>query len=54
MQAGVKRIELRKPSYVVLQDGKLDPAKTYELSQTVPQIAKLGAKTIVSGGYEDE
>ena len=54
MQTGVKRIELREPAYVVLQDGKLEPGKSYELPQTVPQVAKLGTKNIVSGGSEDE
>lgn len=42
---GVKRIVLRSPSYTVLEGGKNNAA---------PQIAKLGAKTIVNGGYEDE
>ena len=42
---GVKRIVLRSPTYTVLEGGKNNAA---------PQIAKLGAKTIVNGGYEDE
>ncbi len=54
MKTGVKRIELRKPIFMALQDGKLDPEKVYEISQTIPQVAKLGTKTIIVGGYEDE
>ena len=42
---GVKRIVLRSPAYKVLEGGKNNAA---------PQIAKLGTKTIVNGGYEDE
>lgn len=42
---GVKRIVLRSPSYQVLEGGKNNAA---------PQIAKLGTKTVVNGGYEDE
>ena len=42
---GVKRIVLRSPTYKVLEGGKNNAA---------PQIAKLGTKTIVNGGYEDE
>ena len=36
---------LRSPAYKVLEGGKNNAA---------PQIAKLGTKTIVNGGYEDE
>ena len=42
---GIKRIVLRSPTYTVLAGGK---------NNAVPQIAKLGTKTVVNGGYEDE
>ena len=45
MDAGIKRVELRSPNFTMLHDGK---------GGAVPQVAKLGSVSIVSGGYEDE
>lgn len=45
MQTGIKRVELKEPSYKALRDGSGTEA---------PQVAKLGTVTIQSGGYEDE
>lgn len=42
---GVKRIELRSPTYTALRNGKDD---------TIPQVASIGSISIVNGGYEDE
>ena len=44
-QVGIKRIELKSPEFTKLTDGS---------DGNVPQVAKLGAATIVNGGYEDE
>ena len=52
MQTGIKRVVVREPVFTALRDGVIteeDPV----LSDTVPQIAALGTKSIVSGGYED-
>lgn len=45
MQTGIKRVELRAPTFTVLRDGG---------NKTVPQVAALGSVTITNGGYEDE
>lgn len=45
MQTGIKRVELRSPTFTVLRDGS---------DKTVPQVAKVGDITITNGGYEDE
>lgn len=42
---GVKRVVVTSPTFTVLNDG---------YDNTTPEIAKLGTKTIVNGGYEDE
>ncbi len=59
METGVKRVDMREPSFVELRDGKLplllDPdAPGHEYSKTVPQIAKIQDIHILNGGYEDE
>ena len=59
METGVKRVDMREPSFVELRDGKLplllDPdAPGHEYSKTVPQIAKIQNIHILNGGYEDE
>lgn len=45
MDCGVKRVELRRPTFTKLSDGS---------DHTAPQIAVFGRSNIVSGGYEDE
>lgn len=45
MEAGVKRITLTSPAYVSLNDG---------LNGDTPQVAKIGTKNAVFGGYENE
>lgn len=45
MGCGVKRVELRRPTFTKLSDGS---------DHTAPQIAVFGQSNIVSGGYEDE
>lgn len=45
MATGVKRVEVRNPTYIPLSDGSDNAA---------PQIASFRLATIVSGGYEDE
>lgn len=57
MQTGVKRIELREPAFQILRDGNIFDALepfTGELSESVPQLAKLGERTVTNGGFEDE
>lgn len=45
MDTGVKRVEVRKPSFAVVNDGR---------DSKPVQVAKLVSKTIKNGGYEDE
>lgn len=45
MDAGAKRVEMRSPAFTALRDGK---------DGRVPQIARVGKTSILSGGYEDE
>ncbi len=45
MDTGIKRVEIRKPAFTVVNDGKNGKAV---------QVAKLSDKTIKNGGYEDE
>lgn len=45
MKTGVKRVELTSPVFTKLNDGG---------GEGVPQVAKLGAATVINGGYEDE
>ncbi len=42
---GVKRIEIKSPSFVSLRDGS---------GRLTPQFARLASKKITNGGYEDE
>lgn len=44
-KAGIKRVEMKAPTFTVLRDGK---------DGSVPQVAKEGTITVTSGGYEDE
>jgi phage-related baseplate assembly protein len=45
MQTGIKRFVLDEPSFTALRDGR---------DGTVPQVATVGAVTVINGGYEDE
>ena len=45
MATGVKRVELRSPTYTALHDGS---------GTDTPQVASVGAIEVVNGGYEDE
>lgn len=59
METGVKRVDMREPSFVELRDGKLPlllnpDAPGHVFSETVPQVAKLQNIHILNGGYEDE
>ena len=62
MQTGIKRVDLKAPLFTVLRDGKKptdweQTGKTPEevdLTEWTPQIAKLGTRNVVNGGYEDE
>ena len=47
VSAGAKRVEVTSPVFTRLHDGTDDPKE-------VPQIAKLGSKTVTNGGYEDD
>ena len=50
MEAGVKRVTITSPTYMVLRDGN-NPANNAE---AVPQVASFTSVTITNGGYEDE
>jgi len=50
MQTGIKRVEIRSPSFLRLRDGAI----FVEPEDSVPQLAKIGSRTVLSGGYEDE
>lgn len=54
MQAGVKWVELRSPSFTRLRDGRLIPGKKYEFADTVPQVAEMRGINLINGGFEDE
>ena len=56
MATGIKRVEIRKPVFTKLRDGKLPLGVIYDLDDptTVPQVATIGNTSIVNGGYEDE
>lgn len=54
MQTGIKRVELRSPTFAALRNGKLELNKQYEYGDTIPQIAAVGRVSAISGGYEDE
>ncbi|MBO6267362.1 MAG: baseplate J/gp47 family protein [Synergistaceae bacterium] len=54
MTTGIKRVELRAPTFQKLRDGQLSLAGVYDYSETVPQVAKVGNVTATNGGYEDE
>lgn len=55
MQTGIKRADLRSPSFQPLRDGKLALGLTdYEVTMTVPQVGQVGTVTVLNGGYEDE
>ncbi len=45
MTTGVKRIDMVKPDYTHVRDGG---------DNRVPQVASLGSRTIINGGYEDD
>lgn len=54
MQTGIKRVELRAPTFISLRDGRLALGCIYDYPDTVPQIAQNNKVTIINGGYEDE
>lgn len=45
-ETGVKRMELRSPTFTVLSDGRG--------VSTAPQVAAIGTITVANGGHEDE
>jgi len=54
MEAGIKRVELRSPVFTPLRDGRIPPNTSYTYEDTIPQIATVGAVSVINGGYEDE
>ncbi len=55
MQSGIKRVDLRSPSFQSLRDGKLALGTIdYEVTMAIPQVAQTGRVTVLNGGYEDE
>lgn len=53
---GIKRVVITSPSYHALQDGDLSLYETDPviLSETIPEIGKIGTITLTNGGTEDE
>ena len=51
IDAGAKRVEITSPVYTHLEDGE-DVTSSDDF--LTPQLAKLGAKTVTNGGFEDE
>ena len=45
METGIKRVDVREPVFTVLKDGS---------KKDVPELAKLGERTVTNGGFEDE
>lgn len=54
MKTGIKRLELRSPTFVPLRDGRIRTGVAYEYADTIPQVASIGETSIVNGGFEDE
>ena len=52
--AGAKRVEITAPVYTQLRNGIVYDSDNASASDYIPQIAKLGTKTLTNGGYEDE
>lgn len=52
-ETGVKRIDLRSPTFRVLEDGHSFDSETEEEFRK-PELAKVTKVTIVNGGFEDE
>ena len=46
MEAGVKRVVIREPTFTVLKDGSVEG--------DVPQVGTCEKETVTNGGYEDE
>ena len=51
LNAGVKRIDLKSPSFTPLRDGR---SSINSSNDPAPQIAKIGTIKVYSGGYEDD
>ena len=55
MQTGIKRVDLRAPSFQPLRDGRMTlGTQEYEITMTVPQVGQVQRVSVLNGGCEDE
>ncbi len=53
-EAGAKRVEITAPVFTHLCNGIVDDPEHAVAADYIPQIAKLGTKTLTNGGYDSE
>ena len=53
-EAGAKRVEITYPVFTHLRNGIVYDNENADPSDYVPQLAKLGTKTVTNGGYDSE
>lgn len=56
METGIKRVDLASPVFIHLRDGNpvLGTDLSYDITEMVPQLARINTVRIMNGGYEDE
>ena len=56
METGIKRIDLVSPVFTHLRDGNpvLSADMSYDVTDMIPQLARVNSIQILNGGYEDE
>ena len=56
METGIKRVDLASPIFIHLRDGNpvLGTDLSYDITEMVPQLARINTVRIMNGGYEDE
>ena len=52
--AGAKRVEITYPVFTHLRNGIVYDHENAVASDYIPQVAKLGTKTVTNGGYDNE
>ena len=53
-EAGAKRVEITYPVFTHLCNGIVNDPDSADEEDYVPQVAKLGTKTVTNGGYDSE
>lgn len=56
METGIKRVDLVSPVFTHLRDGNpvLGADMSYDITEMIPQLARINTVRIMNGGYEDE